>query len=453
MPPSKKQIEKKLKEGADVRLPARMGRADGTLASSGKAYTIWVTLEGSGAAVEVLNMRIPAAWGRCVWVGFDPYNYPTRRQVLGIRDVYPDAEWAGAPDHAPTHQWPAPDTVYSRAEQILPALVTPVAGSLSVTVWPATFRTATGWKKYTTIQAVSVSASVPATGARYSLLVADATGALVLRDGTPVASRADLTDADIPEPEDGDTPIAVLILEAGITELVKLDTRSDILDLRFTAGWPALWLPLTGGNVTGQTRFGNATDYVQIDNAGKLLLAGAATVWDDLTTPLIGSKLESPSSHIVTNNAECTIEFKTSCDLTDYLIAVPQMTHKWKMGSSVGPHLHWEQASATMPNWLIQFRWQRQGQAKNATWTSQKYTANAFTYSAGTLNQITAFGTITPPSGYSLSDLVDIRILRDVANTSGLFAGADGLAASAFAKSFDTHVEFDTLGSNDEYVK
>lgn len=200
-------------------------------------------------------------------------------------------------------------------------------------------------------------------------------------------------------------------------------------------------------------KFGGQNDYIEIDDQGRLRLAGTATVHDDLAWPLIGSRLESPSSHIVTNNAECTIEFKTSCDLTDYLITVPQITHKWLLGSAIHPHLHWEQTSANMPNWMIQTRWQMQGAAKTTSWTSMPRTTNAFAYSGGTLNQITAFGSITPPAGYGLSDIVDIRVLRDVSNTSGLFSGADGLGVSVFAKSFDCHVEMDTLGSNDEYVK
>lgn len=211
---------------------------------------------------------------------------------------------------------------------------------------------------------------------------------------------------------------------------------------------------LVGGISSGGVIYlGGVTNGLSITSGGVVALNGSATVFDDLTAQLIGLRLESPSSHIVTNAAEGTLEFKTSCNLTDYVIAEPQLSHKWKLGSVIYPHLHWEQTSATIPNWLIQYRWQKQGLAKTTSWTSQKYDAHVFTYTSGTLNQITSMGDITPPVGYGLSDFVDFRILRDVANTSGLFAGADGLATSVYAKGFDFHMETDSLGSNDEFTK
>ena len=86
-------------------------------------------------------------------------------------------------------------------------------------------------------------------------------------------------------------------------------------------------------------------------------------------------------------------------------------------------------------------------------WTSQAYTGHAFTYTSGTLNQITQMGTITPPPGCGISDIVQIRVLRDNDNDSTLFAGADPLAADVDAVNFDVHIEIDSFGSNQEYVK
>lgn len=202
-----------------------------------------------------------------------------------------------------------------------------------------------------------------------------------------------------------------------------------------------------------ENRFGSSAGYIQIDLMGHVTMHGLATVHDDLPSPLIGLRLESPSSHIVINAAEAAIDFKTNCDLTDYLLAVPQMTHKWMFGSPVHPHLHWEQTTSATPNWLIQYRWQRQGQAKTTGWTSLPWVENAFPYTSGTLNQITAFGEITPPVGYCMSDILDFRILRDTNNDSTLFTGADPVGVTVLAKSYDCHVEMDTWGSDEEYAK
>jgi hypothetical protein len=194
-------------------------------------------------------------------------------------------------------------------------------------------------------------------------------------------------------------------------------------------------------------------DYLEVEADGTLVLHGDATTFDDLLNMLIGQKLESPSSKITIDGAEGSLVFADSATLSDYVVMNVQMPHKWKIGSVVYPHIHWWQASASIPNWLMQYRWQDQGAAKTTAWTSVKWVSHAFTYVSGTLNQITAFGGLTPPANAGLSDIVQFRLIRDTANTSTLFSGADPLTGDANAVNFDIHVESDTLGSNEEYTK
>ena len=200
------------------------------------------------------------------------------------------------------------------------------------------------------------------------------------------------------------------------------------------------------GDVTG----GN---YVEIDNGGDLTLQGTATVFLDEFGPLIGQRLESPGSNITQNNAEGSLTFDSGCDLSDYVTMNVQFNHDRKAGADVIPHIHWWQTSADTPNWLIQYRWQRNGQAKETSWTSLAWVSNAFSYSAGTLNQISSFGAITPPASDGVSTQLQIRLLRDNANTSTLFGGADPIAGDVDALSMDVHKEVDAIGSYAEYSK
>ncbi len=190
---------------------------------------------------------------------------------------------------------------------------------------------------------------------------------------------------------------------------------------------------------------------MMIDNF-KLSRFGS-TCFNDMLGVMIAQKIESPASAIVQNSAEGTVTFKTTAIISDYVIINSQLPHGWQLGSLILPHLHWFQTSATMPNLMIQYRWQKQGSAKTTTWTSQKYTGNAFPYVSGTLDQITKFGNITPPTGYALSDIIQFRIIRDTANASGLFAGSDGLASDIETLMFDSHIELDSMGSPLEYRK
>lgn len=200
-------------------------------------------------------------------------------------------------------------------------------------------------------------------------------------------------------------------------------------------------------------RFGNETSYTQFKGDGSLRYFGNATVWRDELNQLIGQKLESPNSRIAYDLLEGTVDFADNCDLTDYILTNIQINHDWKFGSDICPHLHWFQSSSNMPNWIIQYRWQSNGKAKVTSWTNNIWNENAFTYTSGTILQITEFSHITPPEGYGISDILQVRILRDTNNDSELFTGLDPLTGDAIALSFDIHLEIDTDGSRQEYVK
>lgn len=183
----------------------------------------------------------------------------------------------------------------------------------------------------------------------------------------------------------------------------------------------------------------------------------ADTYFDDLLSPLIGAKMESPSSHITYSDSRTTVNFAKTCDWNDdWMAATIQMPHRWSTGTVLYPHLHWIQSAAAMPNLLIAHRWESNGAVVSGTFTNLIHTANVFSYSSGSLNQITKFGSITPPTGAGLSDLLLIKIMRDVANESTLFAGAEvdaNVQDNVTAYSFDLHFEIDQAGSDEEYVK
>jgi hypothetical protein len=155
----------------------------------------------------------------------------------------------------------------------------------------------------------------------------------------------------------------------------------------------------------------------------------------------------------VLNAPEGSITFEDNALITDYVVMSQQINHDWQLGTDIRPHFHWWQVSANMPNWLLQYRWQRNGEAKTTAWTSSAFDANAFTYTAGTLTQITSFPDIVPPTGYGLSDVIQMRLIRDSTNVSGLFAGADPEAADVDAVSMDFHKQINTVGSRQPFSK
>jgi hypothetical protein len=179
---------------------------------------------------------------------------------------------------------------------------------------------------------------------------------------------------------------------------------------------------------------------------GTVLFGPDAIAWDDLLGAAITLQQSGPG--VSRNVAENQVEFTTAANLSDYLIDSQQMSHAWNL-QAVSPHLHAWQTTAAAPNWLLQYRWQVMGKLKTAAWTDIRCNVPAFTYpGAGTFHQLfyTA-ANIEPPAGAGISDIIQFRVLRDNANTSGKFTGADPVNATAAVTSFDTHYAKDTLGS------
>jgi hypothetical protein len=130
-----------------------------------------------------------------------------------------------------------------------------------------------------------------------------------------------------------------------------------------------------------------------------------------------------------------------------------QLKHGMKTRATVFPHLHWWQDSTKMPNWAISYRWQYNGRLTNSAWTDVKWSSNAYTWTTGQLNQITAFPAITPTSDGGISDILQVKLIRDSANQTSKFASTDAYGAPVNATAFDLHWERDTLGSRTEYQK
>ena len=204
---------------------------------------------------------------------------------------------------------------------------------------------------------------------------------------------------------------------------------------------------------TTSLEVGVKPNYLSIDTDGNLTLYGAATQFRDELNDLIKQSTNNPSSHLVQDFAEGTLDFKNNCDLNDYAVMNIQINHDYKLGTTVHPHIHWFQKENKTPNWLVQYRWQYNGASKTTSWTNLPLTSNAFTYTSGDFVQITGGNEITPATSIDVSSILQIRIIRDVANASGLFAGTDTYTGDAEALNFDIHIEIDSFGSNLEYSK
>jgi len=196
-----------------------------------------------------------------------------------------------------------------------------------------------------------------------------------------------------------------------------------------------------------------AKDLAITCGANKTIELGTVVYRDELQDLTIETK-NNPSSNITDDITEGTVSWSDSADLNDYAFMNIQINHDWKIGTTVYPHIHWFQNQNNSVNWLVQYRWQVNEAAKTTAWTDLAMDSLAFTYSSGALNQIshTAAG-LTPPVGAGLSDILQCRLIRDTNNDSGEFSGTDAYTGDADAMNFDIHVQINTLGSRQEFIK
>lgn len=198
-------------------------------------------------------------------------------------------------------------------------------------------------------------------------------------------------------------------------------------------------------------KFGTAPNYTSFESDGTMVANGNATTFDDLSGSSLVLQQVGPG--VSRNSSENTIEFVTTSNLLDYVYDNYQLRHAWKSGTTIYPHIHWEQAQNNIPNFLIRYRWQKNGGTKTTSWSDYKCNTTAFTYVSGTLNQICYGAGISAPVGYGISDVIEMRIFRDNANGSGVFSGADPYTTTVGITFIDIHIESDTLGSRTEYSK
>jgi hypothetical protein len=212
---------------------------------------------------------------------------------------------------------------------------------------------------------------------------------------------------------------------------------------------------LSSVNYTGTgTTIGDKTngDYLEIEDDGTIEMHGDATVFRDELGDLTG--LAVLGTGIAIDTAENEVKFAPGCDPTnDYLYANVQMNHDRLHGAKVYPHIHWVQASDQIPNWLLQYRWQRNGSTKVTAWTNYPMKSNAFTLSGTSFLQISYGAGLTPPANDGISDIMQVRVSRDKGNISTAFSATDSYTGTVNGISFDIHLELDTLGSRQEYVK
>lgn len=203
--------------------------------------------------------------------------------------------------------------------------------------------------------------------------------------------------------------------------------------------------------ISGETIDGSSSIVITLKNQYKTLkpVNGGWTIidetnsvrWDDLFFPLnIGKPTAGGKPDYDYTNFGWLFPRN---DATEIMIIMCQMPHRWKLGSTIYPHVHWRQTRNEQAVFKMAYKWYNIGDTEPADFTVYEMGTYVKTYSSGTLHQINDGTGGIDGTGKGLSSMLLIKLYRE----------DNVYAADALVDQFDIHIEIDSMGSNEEYHK
>jgi hypothetical protein len=194
-------------------------------------------------------------------------------------------------------------------------------------------------------------------------------------------------------------------------------------------------------DVAGGLTVGGDTHYAEFATDGTLTLNGDATYWDDLSFPLTQGK-QGNTTKPDYSYTELGYLFPQN-DADEILYLSVQLPHRWKIGSTIYPHIHWHQSADQNVTWKIDYRWFNIGESVPGVWSTYTMDGLVIAYTSGNVHQISRNVLGIDGTGKTLSSCLQIKLYRD----DNVYTG------DALATMFDIHIECDALGSSQEFVK
>jgi hypothetical protein len=198
-------------------------------------------------------------------------------------------------------------------------------------------------------------------------------------------------------------------------------------------------------------QLGGAASYLEVLADGTPRLVGGATVWDDLlpTTYIQLTGGAAPNITLVGDSSVLRAQEFANSSAAEEMNAVWQIVHAAKVGAAFSPHLHvYVPADVAGGDIVFQmiYRFTPINGAGGADSAPVYGTLTRAANAGINGNAIVEFDSITPPVGATISSMFHAQFKR-------VQAGADTFGGTCWLLSADLHLEFDALGSKEEYVK
>lgn len=200
-------------------------------------------------------------------------------------------------------------------------------------------------------------------------------------------------------------------------------------------------LSLYGGSV------GDGTNQLVIESDGTIRFEGTATVWRDLLPTAVYPPTGAASPNITVYPGTTTLKCQEfPLGGAEEFNPTYQIPHEWKLESTIHPHLHIavpDDGTGGTINFQIVYQWVNKDQGGVVAETTLASTTVTRTANQGVGHNVVVDFPAIVGTGKILSSLISMRVVR----TTGTFT------PSVWLKSADIHVELDTVGSRQEFVK
>ena len=231
-----------------------------------------------------------------------------------------------------------------------------------------------------------------------------------------------------------------LVINDRATSSVAEDTTTAII-YGLMSGTTALQRLVVNGKMSiGNESAGN---YTSVEADGTIKYNGNATVWDDAQYPFtVGSNAGTGYPTFVADSGYYTFVIDTT-GASKCIVYYNdcQLTHRWKEGSTVYPHIHYKYTTTTgTPTFGVKYRWFNRSETPGA-WTWIRLTQTTGTTDGKMEMSYNANG--ISGAGKTISSILQMQVyLISQTGTGGIFGYGT-----------DVHFEMDTNGSRTETSK
>lgn len=191
------------------------------------------------------------------------------------------------------------------------------------------------------------------------------------------------------------------------------------------------------------------TNYTSFEDDGTMEMVGAATVWEDLRTPVSAVRLSGTKPPTWTSyKSSEVLGFSDQAIVgnEEQIFFNLQLSHAYLEASNIYPHVHWVPEDNTGGNvrWELTYSW------ANIDGTFPAATTSYINASANTTTDKHLLSSFTPidGTGKEISSMLICSLKRNSSNALDTYNGK-----SAYFLEVDFHYQADTIGSRTEGSK